>query len=567
MHNLTTLVYRSMQSEAGKYGRLQLPDIVQSSANIAIFQIDGRVPFEVDFVYLSNSDDGSAGLTRVEELSGINLQNAIVEREESFEKKFQQTFHLKEKGFDDKYMTVGRAALSNLIGGIGYFYGQSRIAVPSNLRVDISEQYWLYWSSALYTAVPCRSKFSWGFLWDEGFHQLIIRRWDKKMSMEIIGHWLDLMNIDGWIPREQLLGEEARNKVPQEFVLQHTNNANPPTLFLPIQDYLSTFSGDAVSNFKSEDRAFLEASFPRLQAWYNWFNSTQVGKLPGSYFWHGRDANTDRELNPMTLSSGLDDYPRASHPSNDERHLDLRCWIALASKSMAVISALLGKDTSKYDSMVKELTDVDLLNKLHYDAGSGRYYDFGNHTEKVKLAWRVWQDPMSGHIRRELVRSVDGRPRPRLVPHFGYISLFPLIMKIIPANSTVLRKHLDMIADEKLLWTGYGLRSLAMTSSMYMKYNKEHDAPYWRGSVWININYLVLAALHHYSQEPGPYQNVALQIYQQLREGLIRNMVESYYDSGYLWEQYDNAANGRGKGAHPFTGWSSLILLAMAEAY
>ena len=102
--------------------------------------------------------------------------------------------------------------------------------------------------------------------------------------MDIIGHWLDLMNANGWIPREQILDAEARSKVPAEFVVQHDTNANPPTFFLPLQSILKDRSS-VIS--KEEFVSFLKHIYPRLDKWFKWFNTTQLGHLPTSYRWRG----------------------------------------------------------------------------------------------------------------------------------------------------------------------------------------------------------------------------------------------------------------------------------------
>ena len=53
-------------------------------------------------------------------------------------------------------------------------------------RLQHSEHaaYISYWPAELYTAVPCRSTFPRGFLWDEGFHQLVI--WSVSSASNII---------------------------------------------------------------------------------------------------------------------------------------------------------------------------------------------------------------------------------------------------------------------------------------------------------------------------------------------------------------------------------------------
>ena len=61
-------------------------------------------------------------------------------------------------------LAVAKAALSNMLGGVGYFYGSSLIQTPD--RVVSNE------AAPLTSAVPSRSFFPRGFLWDEGFHQV-----------------------------------------------------------------------------------------------------------------------------------------------------------------------------------------------------------------------------------------------------------------------------------------------------------------------------------------------------------------------------------------------------------
>lgn len=521
------------------------------SPNFVLTQVTVMPPYELEVIFESGSFDN-----RPNTLTGKIFDQTLYEHVSKFDEKFDKLFNLRSKGFSEEDNEAAKEVLSNIVGGIGYFYGSS--LVQSSHNKEPVE----YWKAPLYTAVPSRSFFPRGFLWDEGFHNLLLMRWDTEISKDILAHWLDLMNVDGWIPREQILGAEARSQVPSEFVVQKDTNANPPALLLTLEALLNR------PDVLSAHGEFLRQAFPRFLKLFNWLNTTQVGKLPGSYRWRGRDANSRTELNPKTLTSGLDDYPRASHPSEDERHVDLHCWLAFSSGVLARAAHLLNDPSSKSLTATHQLlSNSAILDKMHLSPRTQRYCDYGLHTDRVRL---VEQKPPPGQAPGApplpKVRLTMDTPRLQYVEHFGYVSLFPFLLRLLTPDNPVLGKLLTDLHDPALLWTDYGLRSLSKTSPMYKMYNTETDPPYWRGAIWINVNYLAVKALHHYSDLPGPFQEKAFQLYKELRSNIISNILREYRRTNYIWENYDDRT-GEGHGSHPFTGWSALLVLVMGEVY
>ncbi|KAJ7327321.1 hypothetical protein JRQ81_017080 [Phrynocephalus forsythii] len=516
-------------------------------SQLLVHQVTVALPCRLEVLFESGSFADRPG-----PLAGEALTQELQRHRAGFERRFEETFGLAAKGYSRPEQQFAMAALSNMLGGMGYFYGQSLVQSP---HADHPQ---LYPAGPLFTAVPSRSFFPRGFLWDEGFHQLLLGRWEPALSREVLAHWLDLMNAEGWIPREQILGQEARAKVPAEFVVQDTSAGNPPTLFLVLQQLMTQ---------GATDTAFLERLFPRLQSWYQWYNETQAGPEPYTFRWRGRDQDAQRFLNPKTLTSGLDDYPRASHPSPEERHLDLRCWMAVASAVMAEVASRVGQPAGEYQRVAEVLADDDLLDRHHWAEALGTFADYGNHTLAVALERERLRPPPPGQPlpTPRLVRVVRKPPKLQFVGGaLGYVSLFPLLLQLLEPTSPRLGSLLADMRSEKKLWSPFGLRSLSRSSPFYLKHNTEHDPPYWRGPIWVNINYLAVRALRHYGQRQGPFQGQAASLCQELRANLIRNIYRQYLESGYIWEQY-NDRTGRGQGCYPFTGWSALVVLMMAE--
>ncbi|KAF6775819.1 hypothetical protein AHF37_04192 [Paragonimus kellicotti] len=445
------------------------------------------------------------------EITGDLFTKRLNSLSSAFHQRFAERFPVDLTKFTERQANLSKVAVSNLLGGIGYFYGSSLIKSTYTGPEPVPG-----WPAALFTATPSRPMFPRGFLWDEGFHGLILARWDPQLAMESVGHWLDLMNGEGWIPREQILGDEARSRVPSQFVVQHNTVANPPALVLVIEaliESLPKFTSDETVRFRSWSTLVL----PRLHTWYQWFNQTQAGATPFTYRWRGRDPKEIHQLNPLTLSSAT--YGR---------------WADL-------------------------LSDQATLDRLHWSEASERYADYGLHTDAVRLQVpeRAGRQPNS---------ASDEEPKPVLTSSLGYVSLFPLLLRSIPPNSPRLPQMLADLAKQEL-WSDHGIRSLSIASPLYRKSNTQDDPPYWRGAIWLNMNYLAVRSLRHYASHPRTPSDVASEaniLAVRLAQNLARTVLGELERTGFLWEQYDDIT-GRGQRAHPFSGWTALISLLMTE--
>ncbi|KAI1914025.1 Processing alpha glucosidase I [Ophidiomyces ophidiicola] len=515
--------------------------------NFHLIQKTFEGPFEFDILFSSASAS--------EPVTSDGLSKGIKSVSQSFTERFQTIYSPAKPFGASKYMAFSKAMLSNLVGGIGYFHGDS--IVDRSNAPEYEEENEGFWEEAaearakveptlerpseLFTSIPSRPFFPRGFLWDEGFHLMPIIDWDLDLSLQIVESWFKLMDDDGWIAREQILGPEARSKVPAEFQVQYPHYANPPTLFMILDELSDKMKASAVDPgdirslyLKNPEavESYLRSIYPLLKRQYFWFKKTQWGDIKSydreafsmkeGYRWRGRTVE-------HILTSGLDDYPRAQPPHPGELHVDLISWMGLMTRSLRRIAHALGEqedveELGQYENAIKRNID-----DLHWDEATKTYCD----------------------------ATVDEFEESVHVCHKGYISISPFWTGMLAPDDRHLKHTLDLISDPEELWSDYGIRSLSKKDEFYGT-----GENYWRSPIWININYLILKNLLRIANVSGLHQKQAGDMYTKLRRNLVENVFNEWERTGFAWEQY-NPESGHGQRTQHFTGWTSLVVKIM----
>ena len=131
-------------------------------------------------------------------------------------------------------------------------------------------------------------------------------------------------------------------------------------------------------------------------------------------------------------------------------------------------------------------------------------------------------------------------------------------------DSDQIKGSLREMSNSTTMLAPGGLRSLSAMDQFYRE-----GSDYWRGNIWISVNFLALRGLFDNYMDvnnfnvQGAQINTGRDLYNIIRYRVIKSVYQNWLIEHRFWENF-NDMTGEGQFAYPFTGWTTLILLIVS---
>lgn len=262
--------------------------------------------------------------------------------------------------------------------------------------------------------------------------------------------------------------------------LAYGERVNPPLLAWTELNFWR-FSGDT---------SRLRDVLPRLVRFFDWIKANRR-RASGLYWFEDSG------------SSGMDNSPRSGYASehlngSDVCHVDLAAQQALAAESIATMADQLGEPALAGRFRAEHAEIVALLNRFHWHAGTGFYYDVFSRTS-----------PTDRH---------------NVLNHKTVAGFWPMMAGCCSVEQAeALVRHLLNPAE---FWTKHPVASLSRDDP-----NFDPAGAYWLGGVWPPINYMLVKALRRYGRAD---------VARRLAAAHLQAMTEVFCSADYpgIWEAY-----------------------------
>jgi putative isomerase len=328
------------------------------------------------------------------------------------------------------------------------------------------------------------------WLWDSCFHSYAVREFDATTAENQIRQLCERQN--------QKTGEIYN------FYTSLGHKIDPPV----SQPPLITWSALAVYNV-SKNEEFLEDIYDPLVKFHNWWyghrDRDKDGLVEYIHVWEtGWDSSPRWDVYSGGIGSATHRHPLILI---DIEAIDLNCILYKDCLYLAKISKIIGKgDESHWLKEAKKIKD--LIEENMWDKETGLYYDINvENDEMMKVKTPACFFPLwAGFVSKE---RAD-----RMIKNY-------------------------LLSDEFL--TAMPFPTVARGEECYL------TDDYWRGNVWLNIDFLMLQALHNYG-------------YDKEADEIARTIISYIPKTPSIVEAY-NPENGRASGHTSCFGWSAAMYI------
>ena len=353
------------------------------------------------------------------------------------------------------------------------------------------------------------------WLWDSAFHAIIYRWFDPEMARDELlsdaAHQLESGADEGMIPH---MSYWRGGGEPLWGIDEHSVITQPPLLAIAAR-LVYERSGDVL---------LLQALYPRLERYHNWFDRR-------------RDPDADHLVTIIHPWESWDASPRWDRllgivPFTHESGRQARLALAARIREYDCDAAALARDghfhVEPIDVNAIRAADLEALASIAIELGKGAEAE--RWRAKAKSIQRAVSEMLLSDNPHDLVGDDE---TPIMVDSASdFIALFGGCATEEQAGSLVER------LSASGYWTAFPVPTTPTTSP--------HYAPdiYWRGNVWLQVNWLIYMGLRRYG-------------YHTLARDLAARSLRLVEANGF-WEFY-HPVSGQGHGATS-QSWSAVVL-------
>lgn len=375
-------------------------------------------------------------------------------------------------------------------------------------------------------------------------HALLQGQWRNGMVPHIVCH----DRAADYFPDPQFWQIESSGQAPR---LPTSGITQPPVLATAVRLMHERAPDHAAS------LAFVRQIYPALLAWHRWLYAARdphgTGLVAIIHPWESGTDNATRWTEPMRRikPTNLPPYQRRDrqHVARDERptDADYECYIYLIDHfRRAAYNASNLYETSPF--LVQDLLFNALLHRANQDLRA-LALELGEPPQELDIWLQRTHDAFSNRLWHEeagLYFDYDLRAGTSLRDN-NCATFIPLFAGLCSEDVArrLLQEHLlnpEEYAPDKQ--TRYFLPSVAKNNPLW------EPRRYWRGPIWIIINWMVLHGLRRYG-----YDELAAQI--------RRHTLELVSEQGF-YEYYD-PRDGTGAGSPHFSWSAALTIDLLAE--